>query len=113
MKEHIEMKMGFSIELDISKDWRLEFRGTHQGLPLYESIGGEVSAIALVENPAIKERAIAIEEVEQIMGPIMIPNLKIYRNQGPKGHEKCYWYFSEATIAKLQQSFKENAKIGH
>ena len=37
---------GFSIELI---DWKLERRGEYKNLPLYQSLGGQVTAIALVD----------------------------------------------------------------
>jgi hypothetical protein len=101
---------GFSIELI---NWRLEHRGEHMGLPLYESLGGEIIAVALVEEPAIGVGGIVDPTNKTITGPVMIPNLKIFRTQGLNGAENCYWYFSEATILTLQGTFKGNVKIGH
>ena len=110
---YIKLNTGFSIELDISKNWRLELRGTHEGLPLYESIGGEVTAIALVENTAIGEKAVGVEAEKTIVGPVMIPDVRIFRNVGPNGPENCYWYFSADTIKSLKESFQGDAKFGH
>lgn len=107
------MDTGFSIELDISKNWKLELRGNHKGLPLYESLGGKITAIAIVKNPAIGDNAVAINKERKIMGAVMIPDLKIFRNQGPNGPENCYWYFSSQTIKELQESFNGKGKIGH
>jgi hypothetical protein len=101
---------GFSIELI---DWKLEERGEYKNLPLYESLGGKVTAIALVEKPAVGEKAIGNDADRTIVGPVMIPDLKMYRNIGPNGLERCYWYFSAETIKSLQQSFKGKIKIGH
>ncbi len=113
LKEYIELNTGFSIELDDSNNWRLEHRGIHEGLPLYESIGGKVTAIALVNSPAIGKNAIAIEKDRKIMGPVMIPDIRIFRNLGPNGPERCYWYFTAETIKQLQQAFNGIAKLGH
>lgn len=105
-----ETKTGFSIELI---NWRLEYRGKYENLPLYESIGGEITAIAIVDKPAVGLNSIADQETKILSGIVMRPNLKIYRNIGPKGPEKCYWYFSESTIKTLEQNFKGEIKFGH
>ncbi|MCO5725522.1 hypothetical protein [Robiginitalea marina] len=112
MKETIDLNTAFSIELETSNNWRLEPRGKYQGLPLYESLGGKVSAIAIVENPAIGEKAVGIGN-DRIMGLVMIPDLKIFRNLGPNGPERCYWYFSAETIKELQRTYEGEAKLGH
>lgn len=101
---------GFSIELE---DYRLEYRGTHEGLPLYEALGGIVTAIALVEDPAIGKGTVANESNKIIHGPVMIPDLKIFRTSGLNGEENCYWYFSLETIKLLKESFKGKIKLGH
>lgn len=101
---------GFSIEL---KNYHLEHRGTHESLPLYEALGGEITAIAIVEDPAIGKGTIANEIDKTIHGPVMIPDLKIFRDIGLNGKEYCYWYFSKETIKVLQESFKGKIKLGH
>jgi hypothetical protein len=102
---------GFSIELVNN---RLEHRGEHEGLPMYESLGGRITAIAIVKNPAIGEGGIAVEETRMLYAPVMIPELKIFRDTGPDNKEEhCYWYFSAETIAKLMKSFKGKIKYGH
>lgn len=101
---------GFSIELI---DYRLENRGKYEGLPLYEALGGKVTAIAIVQKPAIKVGTIADEDSKIITGPVMIPDQKIYRSHGPTGVEPCYWYFSADTIKQLQESFEGKIKFGH
>lgn len=101
---------GFSIEL---QGWRLEHRGQHEGLPLYESLGGIVTAIAIVDEPAIGVKAIGNHADRTITGPIMIPDLKMFRTTGPNGPENCYWYFSAETIKHLQQTYTGQIKIGH
>lgn len=106
----IKTGTGFSIELI---NWRLEHRGEHQGLPLYESIGGMVTAIAIVDQPAIGIKTIANSKDKTVTGPVMIPNLKMFRNEGPNGPENCYWYFSIETINELRKSFKGEIKFGH
>lgn len=101
---------GFSIELI---GWKLEYRGIYKELPQYESLGGKVTAIALVKNPAIGIGSVGETEAKTITGPIMIPDLRIFRNIGLNGPENCYWYFSAKTINELQKSFKGEIKIGH
>jgi hypothetical protein len=101
---------GFSIELINNK---LISRGKYKNLPLYESLGGQVTAIAFVKEPAIGEKAFGDDSDRKIMGPVMIPDLKIYRNTGPNGTESCYWYFSADTIEELQRTFKGEIKFGH
>lgn len=113
MNEYFELGTGFSIELERSNNWRLEYRGVHKGLPLYESFGGKVTAIAIVKNPAIGKKLIGRDSDKTAFGEVMIPDLKIFRNEGPNGPENCYWYFSAATIKEFQKSFKGKIKIGH
>ena len=99
---------GFSIELE---DYTLQHRGQHEGIPVYEVIGGKVTAIAIVDKPAIEVGAIANEKERTLTGPIMIPDIKIFRTHGANGKENCYWFFSADTIKKLQQSFTGKIKI--
>ena len=101
---------GFSIELI---DWTLEIRGEHKGLPLYESLGGTVTAIAIVKEPAIGIKSMGQDSNKTISGLVMIPELKMFRNQGPSGPENCNWYFSADTIKKLDSGFKGKIKFGH
>ena len=101
---------GFSIELE---GYYLERRGTHEGLPLYEAVGGQISAIAIVYEPAIGVGTIGNNTDRTLVGPVMIPDLKIFRTRGLNGKESCFWYFSAETIKTLQQSFKGQIKIGH
>ena len=106
-----ELETGFSIELI---NWHLELRGKHNNLPLYESTGGQVTAIAIVNNPAIGIKAKGIKDTNLIVGPIMIPDQKIFRKVGLNGiNEDCYWYFSSETIKLLQSNYSGVIKIGH
>jgi len=108
--ETFEVGTGFSIELS---GWTLEARGEHEGLPLYEALGGKVTAIAVVDKPAIGVKARGNEENRIVTGPIMIPDLKIFRTTGLNGRENCFWYFSAETIQHLQNTFEGKVKIGH
>ncbi|RYY38599.1 MAG: hypothetical protein EOO08_13845 [Chitinophagaceae bacterium] len=101
---------GFSIEI---KDFYLERRELHEGLPLYEVLGGVITAIAIVDKPAIERGVIANEATRIIYGPVMIPDLKIFRDRGLYGPENCYWFFSKETISKLQKTFTGRIKLGH
>jgi hypothetical protein len=58
LKEIIDLNTGFSIELETSRNWRLEFLGKYQGLPFYESIGGSVAALAIVNDSAIGVKSV-------------------------------------------------------
>ena len=108
-----EAGIGYSIELEINIDWRLKLRGKYEGSPLYESIGGKVTAIAMVEKPVIKTKAIANENYRTITGPIMIPDQKTFRTLWAYGKENCYWYFSAETTQKLQEEIDGEIKLGH
>lgn len=105
-----ETKTGFSIELIEN---RLILRGEYKGLPLYESVGGKITAIALVLEPAVEINSIADEDNRTLYGVVMRPNLNIFRDTGRKGKEDCYWYFSAHTVEKLQKSYDGKIKIGH
>ena len=106
----IYVQTGFSIELEGNI---LTRRGDYEGKPLYESYGGTITAIALVKSPAIDVGLIMDEETRQVTGPVMIPDIKIPRNEGPYGPEDCYWYFTAKTIEKLKKAFKGSIKVGH
>jgi hypothetical protein len=105
-----ETQTGFSIEII---DNRLIARGEYNSLPLYESIGGKITAIAVVETPAVGINSIADKDTKMLCGVVMLPNLNMFRDTGRKGKENCYWYFSEHTIKKLQENFKGKIKNGH
>ena len=95
---------GFSIELINNK---LISRGKYKNLPLYESLGGQVTAIAFVKEPAIGEKAFGDDSDRKIMGPVMIPDLKIYRNTGPNGTESCYCIFQQILSKNYKELLKE------
>lgn len=101
---------GFSIEL---VDYRLELRGRHEGLPLYEALDGNITAIAIVNKPAIGVAALINDTDRTIIGPVMIPDHKIFRKRGLKKYENCYWYFSAETLKILQKTFTGKIKFGH
>jgi len=75
-----------------------------------------ISAISIVESPAIESNFIALKnhavqfatvdtDKRILMGPALIPNKPIYRNQDG---EEFYVYFSKATIEKASQLYLKN-----
>ena len=85
-----------------------------------------IEAISVVENPAIEEDFIALKSQEIkfakqdaekriLVGPILIPNKPIFRNNG---EEDYYIYFSRETVRKssqlyLQQGNQSNSTLEH
>lgn len=78
-----------------------------------------ISAISMVDKPAIEENFIALaedlltlaevsEEKRLLMGAALIPNKKIYRKD-PKTGEEYYIFFSEKTVRKASELFFVNA----
>ena len=72
-----------------------------------------IDAISIVESPAIESNFIALnsqkvefkavdEDKRILLGPALIPNKPIYRNQD---NEEFYVYFSKATIEKASQLY--------
>ena len=79
-----------------------------------------IDAISIVENPAIEEDFIALKndqlklaevskEKKLLMGPLLIPNKPIYR-QNEDDSEEYYIYFSKDTISKASQLYLKNGK---
>lgn len=102
-----KISKGFSVEWEGGE--RVD-SGKYKGLPLYELIGGRITAIAIVDNPAIGVKCVTNDKEQIIAGPVMIPNLKIFRKNES---EEYYVYFSEETISKLKYSYKGDIKLGH
>ena len=84
-------------------------------LPVYmvDGLDSEITAISLVSEPAIMESFVSFskdrkmhmfmnEEKMQVMGPVLIPNQKIYRNS--EGYE-YYIVFSKEAIEQLSRKF--------
>ena len=105
-------------------------------LPLYEMMISddhasdlEVTAIAMVDNPAIEKNWFAFKENKApmnfaaidedehlIVGPAMIPDLKIYRSDEQMGEYNVV--FSKQTVCKIAEKFyakgfQGNANIMH
>ncbi|MBR9861580.1 hypothetical protein GYB22_12720 [bacterium] len=110
MMAKVKTSIGFSIEIE---GYSLELKGNYLGDPLYECYGGRIKAVAVVDNPAIGVNAVSDDNNKKLIGPIMIPDLKIKRPEGPYGYEDCYWFFSKETIAKYQREFNGPIKLGH
>lgn len=80
-----------------------------------------IDAISIVEAPAIESNFIALNshkiefksvdnEKRILMGPALIPNKPIYRNQDG---EEFYVYFSKATIEKAMQLYLKKGNQGN
>lgn len=84
------------------------------------SIDSDVFAISLVDEPAIEENFIFLSKQEQkqifleredkhlIVGPVLIPDKPIYRNNG---QEEFYLQFSKETIEKLAYEYLMNGRM--
>ena len=86
-----------------------------------------IEAISIVENPAIDEDFVALKSDEVklaevnkdkkiLMGPLLIPNKPIYRNNEEQGD--YYIYFSRDTVEKasqlyLQKGNQNNSTLEH
>lgn len=76
-----------------------------------------IEAISIVESPAIESNFIALKnqkfefktmdsEKRVLLGPALIPNKPIYRNQEMNGkQEEFYVYFSKSTIEQASQLY--------
>jgi hypothetical protein len=80
-----------------------------------------IDAISIVEAPAIESNFIALSnhqvkfatvdtEKRILMGPALIPNRPIYRNQDG---EEFYVYFSKSTIEKAMQLYLKKGNQGN
>ena len=95
-----------------------------------EEMASGVEAISIVEAPAIESNFVALNsqkiefktidnEKRILLGPALIPNKPIYRNQELNGAvEEFYVYFSKATIEKAAQLYlmrgrQHNATLEH
>ena len=87
-------------------------------LPLYEvTVDSDVYAISLVDEPAIEVNYVhlakqnpkkvvfledEVKEKHMIVGPVLIPDMPIYRNQDG---EEFYIQFSKESIEKLAYNY--------
>ena len=77
-----------------------------------------VSAVSVVESPAIEELFITLNKEEvmlkadkkrnTLVGPALIPNKKIYR-VNPKTKEEYNIFFSEDTVRKASEKFLQDS----
>lgn len=95
-------------------------------LVIDENAEDGVEAISVVESPAIEENFVALKSQEYkfekinedkrlLMGPILIPNKPIYRNNGG---DEYYIYFSRDTVRKASELYlksgnQSNATLEH
>lgn len=93
-----------------------------KSLPIYELLVDEVSSISIVDMPAIEtnffafkkqfnltEKFLFTEEDKRIVvGPAIIPNKLLYRNQGG---EEFYCYFTQETINEIKEKLLLSNKI--
>jgi hypothetical protein len=92
-------------------------------LPVYElefdeSEGNIITSISVVSTPAINENFFAFNKASQemfynqdkqlIIGPALIPNKKLFRNQNGK---KFFTFFSSSTIQKIKEHIISNGAI--
>jgi hypothetical protein len=89
-----------------------------------EKLQSGIEAISVVEHPAIEENFVALskeykfEQVNEkrlLVGPLLIPEKKIYRRDGNKEY---YVFFSKDTIRKaselyLMRGYQNNATYEH
>ena len=80
---------------------------------------GGISAISLVELPAIEETFVALKDQKEvklktidkdkriILGALLVPNKTIYRKEGK---DEYYIYFSKETVKKASELFLMNGK---
>jgi len=83
-----------------------------------DELGG-IDAISLVEQPAIEENWIALNDQKKvklktidkdkriILGALLVPNKTIYRKEGK---DEYYIYFSRETVKKASELFLMNGK---
>lgn len=93
-----------------------------KSLPIYELFIEEVISISIVDEPAIETNFYAFkkefnliekylfsdDEKRIVIGPAIIPNKLIYRNQGG---QEFYCYFSQDTINKIKENLLLNNRI--
>jgi hypothetical protein len=112
-------KCGFSVEwgyINPDRPGRYEKRENYNGLPCYEIIGGIITVIAIVEDPAISIKGVLDEENQIVYGPVMISDLRIYRTKKDEcfvDDSEFYVYFSADTIRFLRDSYNGVVKINH
>ncbi len=84
----------------------------------------KINAVSVVESPAILTNFVKLSAEEQkmrfavdkmqriILGPTLIPNIKIYRNAESLGNtEGGYIFFSAETIKELSEQYMSDLKL--
>lgn len=96
------LKIGFSPEGNFK--YKLTDK-TYNGLKCYEIIDGKITIISFVGSPAHGVLAKGVLSERKIMGPVLIPNVMIYRINPITG-EEFYIYFTEEVINKIYTKYK-------
>ncbi len=99
--------MALLIELKINKD-----RKGLDAISLVDKPAILTNFVKLKEDEPTLRFSIANEEQRIVLGPALIPNIKIFRNGKSLGlDEDAYVYFTEETIRELAQIYMEELKI--
>lgn len=99
--------MALLIELKINKD-----RKGLDAISLVDKPAILTNFVKLKEDEPTLKFSIANEEQRIVLGPALIPNIKIFRNGKSLGlDEDAYVYFTEETIRELAQIYMEELKI--
>ncbi len=99
--------MALLIELRINKD-----RKGLDAISLVDKPAILTNFVKLKEDEPTLRLSIANEEQRIVLGPALIPNIKIFRNGKSLGlDEDAYVYFTEETIRELAQIYMEELKI--
>lgn len=99
--------MALLIELKINKD-----RKGLDAISLVDKPAILTNFVKLKEDEPTLKFSIANEEQRIVLGPALIPNIKIFRNGKSLGlDDDAYVYFSEETIRELAQIYMEELKI--
>lgn len=98
---------GFSIGL---KDWELEdtnemYCGLDGCKKWFKIIDANFDHLAIVKNPSHNELSIANEDELTLTSPVLIPDIKIYREAG------FYVSFTKEVIEKLKRQFEVNGSL--
>ena len=99
--------MALLIELKINKD-----RKGLDAISLVDKPAILTNFVKLKEDEPTLKFSIANEEQRIVLGPALIPNIKIFRNGKSLGlDDDAYVYFTEETIRELAQIYMEELKI--
>lgn len=80
----------------------------HKGLKCFEIVGGEITGMSIVSNPASEMEVIFASDKERtISGVVLTPDKLIYRINPITG-EQYYIYFTKEVINLLYQRYNED-----